>query len=101
MASFVWYVENLNDEPVEVSLMFTWQAGSGRRHIDSVLLQSMDSNDVSLASEEFSCKNISHQSLRASDGDDLTGVGVSIKQTLRDMNLEYCILAKKEVRPQS
>jgi len=29
VASFVWSVENLNDESIEVSLMFTWQAGSG------------------------------------------------------------------------
>jgi uncharacterized protein (DUF608 family) len=29
VGSFLWYIENLNDDPVEVSLMFTWQAGSG------------------------------------------------------------------------
>ncbi|CAF1044150.1 unnamed protein product [Didymodactylos carnosus] len=28
VGSFVWYIENNNDEPVEVSLMFTWQSGS-------------------------------------------------------------------------
>jgi hypothetical protein len=29
VGSFLWHIENLNDEPVEVSLMWTWQAGSG------------------------------------------------------------------------
>ena len=29
VASFLWHIENLNDEPVEVSIMFTWKAGSG------------------------------------------------------------------------
>ena len=54
--------------------------------------------NVSLASEEFSCQNITHQSIRASEGENLTGIGVTIQQTLRGMGLEYCILAKKEVR---
>jgi len=77
VASFVWHVENLGDEPVEVSLMFTWKAGS--------------------ASEEFSCRDIFHQSVRtAADDENLAGVGVTIKQVLRGMNLEYCILAKNE-----
>lgn len=55
------------------------------------------STHVHLASEEFACRNISHQSVMGSD-DDLSAVGISIKQTLREMNLEYCILGKKEVR---
>ncbi|CAF2632217.1 unnamed protein product [Rotaria sp. Silwood2] len=75
VASFVWYIENLNDEPVEVSIMFTWQAGS--------------------ASNEFLCKDISHESIHISK-DDISATGISIKQTLRDMNLEYCIMGKKE-----
>ncbi len=29
VGSFLWHIENLDDEPVEVSIMFTWQAGSG------------------------------------------------------------------------
>jgi non-lysosomal glucosylceramidase len=76
VASFLWYIENLNDEPVEVSLMFTWQAGS--------------------ASQEFLCQDISHESINVSD-EGITANGVSIKQILRDMKLEYCIMGKKEV----
>ncbi|CAF0984068.1 unnamed protein product [Adineta steineri] len=75
VASFLWNIENLNDEPVEVSLMFTWQAGS--------------------ASHEFVCRDISHESIKVSD-DGISAVGVSIKQVLRDMNLEYCIMGKQE-----
>ncbi|CAF2719013.1 unnamed protein product [Rotaria sp. Silwood2] len=76
VASFLWYIENLNDEPVEVSLMFTWQAGS--------------------ASQEFSCRDISHESIDVTD-DEISASGVSIKQTLRGMRLEYCIMGKKEL----
>ena len=54
---------------------------------------------VHLASEEFTCNHISHQPVAMSD-DHLSAVGISIKQTLREMNLEYCILGKKEVRLQ-
>jgi hypothetical protein len=50
-----------------------------------------------LASDEFICKDISHESIKVSNND-LSAGGISIKQTLRDMNLEYCILGKKEVR---
>ncbi|CAF3473761.1 unnamed protein product [Rotaria sp. Silwood1] len=75
VASFVWYIENLDDEPVEVSIMFTWQAGS--------------------ASNEFECKDISHESIHISN-DDISATGISIKQKLREMSLEYCILGKKE-----
>ena len=50
-----------------------------------------------LASEEFSCKDISHEAVHSSI-DDLSATGVSIKQTLRDMHLEYCLMGKKEVR---
>ncbi|CAF0909888.1 unnamed protein product [Adineta ricciae] len=76
VASFLWYIENLNDEPVEVSLMLTWQAGS--------------------ASQEFVCRDISHQTINAAQ-DDITAVGVTIQQVLREMNLEYCIMGKKEI----
>ncbi|CAF1053763.1 unnamed protein product [Adineta steineri] len=75
VASFVWYIENLHDEPVEVSLMFTWQAGS--------------------ASDEFACEDVVHETVNVSDSD-LSATGISIKQKLRDMKLEYCILGKKE-----
>lgn len=54
---------------------------------------------VHLASEEFLCEHISHHPVAVSDGH-LSAVGISIKQTLREMNLEYCILGKKEVRLQ-
>ncbi|CAF4096168.1 unnamed protein product, partial [Rotaria magnacalcarata] len=79
VASFVWNVENLNDDPIEVSLMFTWQAGS--------------------ATNEFLCEDISHEPVHISDDDhNLSAAsGVSIKQKLRDMQLEYCILGKKEL----
>ncbi|CAF4727784.1 unnamed protein product [Rotaria sp. Silwood1] len=75
VASFLWYIENLNDEPVEVSLMFTWQAGS--------------------ASHEFSCRDVSHESVDVTD-DEISASGISIKQTLRGMKLEYCIMGKKQ-----
>lgn len=94
MASFLWNIENLNDEPVEVSLMFTWQAGSG----NSVFFLCDDhwQEIVFAASNEFVCENVSHESIDASD-DGVAASGVSIKQVLREMNLEYCILGKKEV----
>jgi uncharacterized protein (DUF608 family) len=41
VASFLWYIENLNDEPVEVSLMFTWQAGSGIFFINSIIIEKL------------------------------------------------------------
>jgi len=75
VASFLWYVENLNEEPIEVSLMFTWQAGS--------------------ASREFPSHDFSHQRVDLAE-DGLEGTGVSIRQTLRDMKLEYCVMGKKE-----
>lgn len=46
-----------------------------------------------LASDEFLCQSIFHDTV-----DNSAATGVSIKQTLRDMYLEYCILGKKEVR---
>jgi hypothetical protein len=49
-----------------------------------------------LASEEFISKDISHESVNMSN-DDLSAKGISIKQTLRDMYLEYCLMGKKEV----
>ncbi|CAF4494167.1 unnamed protein product [Rotaria socialis] len=76
VGSFLWYIENLNNEPVEVSLMFTWQAGS--------------------ASHEFSCRDVSHECIEVSD-DGISARGVSIRQTLRGMKLEYCIMGKKEL----
>ena len=93
MGSFLWYIENQTNEPVEVSLMFTWQAGSGLFSPNPLLLIRIFSF---LASDEFQCQGVSHQAVHISE-DDLSATGVSIKQTLRDMNLEYCILAKKEV----
>ncbi|CAF1654352.1 unnamed protein product, partial [Adineta ricciae] len=75
VASFVWYIENLDDEPAEISLMFTWQAGS--------------------ASDEFFCDAITHESVKVSD-EDLSAAGISIRQKLREMKLEYCILGKQE-----
>ena len=74
--------------------MWTWQAGSGLcsygaswQHLTLDLV----------ASEEFFCKDISHEAVHSSS-DDLSATGVSIKQTLRDMHLEYCLMGKKEVR---
>lgn len=49
-----------------------------------------------LASNEFSCRDVSHEPVDASD-EDTAASGVSIKQTLRGMHLEYCIMGKKEV----
>jgi hypothetical protein len=60
-------------------------------------LFSFKSIPVFLASDEFICQGVSHESINVSD-DDLSATGISIKQTLRDMKLEYCILGKKEVR---
>ncbi|CAF0772366.1 unnamed protein product, partial [Didymodactylos carnosus] len=71
IAVFDWYIENLNDEPVEVSLMFIWQSGS--------------------ASQEFSCTNVTHEFITTSHGH-----GFSINQLLREMKLEYCVVAKQE-----
>ena len=95
MTSFLWYIENLNDEPVEVSLMFTWQAGSGTL---TLLVPFFSHGQVLfyLASHEFPCTNISHESVDVSK-DGLSASGVSIKQVLRDMPLEYCLMGKKEV----
>ena len=52
-----------------------------------------------VASQEFPCRDVSHQSIEISE-DGITATGVSINQTLRDMKLEYCILGKKEVEQQ-
>jgi hypothetical protein len=51
---------------------------------------------ILIASQEFSCQDISHESIDVSD-EGISASGVSIKQTLRDMKLEYCIMGKKEV----
>ena len=50
-----------------------------------------------IATDEFPVQNVSHETVNVSDND-VSATGISIKQTLRDMNLEYCILGKKEVR---
>ena len=49
-----------------------------------------------LASTEFQCKDISHESIQISNGE-FSASGVSIKQTLCDMDLEYCLMGKKDV----
>lgn len=49
-----------------------------------------------LASTEFVCEDIFHEAVHTSN-DDGSGSGISIKQILRNMKLEYCILGKKEV----
>jgi len=51
---------------------------------------------VFIATQEFSCQDISHESIDISD-DGIKASGVSIKQILRGMKLEYCIMGKKEV----
>jgi len=72
--------------------MFTWQAGSGIffYEFNSILKLFI------VASQEFLCQDISHESIDVSD-DEITASGISIKQTLREMKLEYCIMGKKEV----
>jgi hypothetical protein len=73
--------------------MFTWQAGSG------IYLSEFNYHHkrvISIASQEFLCQDISHESINVSD-EGITANGVSIKQILRDMKLEYCIMGKKEV----
>jgi hypothetical protein len=54
-------------------------------------------NVIFTASQEFLCRDISHKSIDDSD-DGISAIGVSIKQMLREMKLEYCIMGKKEVR---
>lgn len=49
-----------------------------------------------LASREFPSHDFSHQRVDLAE-DGLEGTGVSIRQTLRDMKLEYCVMGKKEV----
>jgi hypothetical protein len=93
VASFVWSIENLHDEPAEVSLMFTWECGSG---ISIKLFFITNFLFALIATQEFLCRDISHESIDISD-DGISASGVSIKQTLRDMKLEYCIMGKKEV----
>ena len=97
VASFVWSIENLDDEPAEISLMFTWQAGSGLMPFFIELNHHLPAIFFHLASDEFFCDAITHESVRVSD-EDLSAVGISIRQKLREMKLEYCILGKQEVR---
>jgi hypothetical protein len=96
VTSFVWHIENLNDEEIEVSLMFTWQAGSGSTFTLILTLLLIHCLIVYLASQEFPCRDVSHEKADFFQGH-LTASGVSIRQTLRDMKLEYCLMAKKEV----
>ena len=76
--------------------MFTWQAGSGTMLFDGCMRGHIV---FALASQEFPCRDVSHQSIEISE-DGITASGVSINQTLRDMKLEYCIVGKKEVEQQ-
>ena len=75
--------------------MFTWQAGSGIFLFINLII-TYNLLLFSTASQEFSCQDISHESIDVFD-EGITTSGVSIKQTLREMKLEYCIMGKKEV----
>lgn len=71
---FNWSVENHNSEPIEVSIMFTWQSGS--------------------ASSQFNLTNVQSASFDHNAYD--TNIkGVAIKQKLNGMPLEYCLAARK------
>ena len=53
---------------------------------------------VLVASREFPCHDISHTRVTLAENE-CEATGVSIKQVLRDMKLEYCVMGKKEVGP--
>lgn len=74
---FSWTIENKNKEDLEVSIMFTWQAGS--------------------ASDKFTLTDVSSRSFDNYTNSNQTIAGVSISQKLKNMPLEYCIAAKKNV----
>ncbi len=75
--------------------MFTWQVGSGIFYYS--FIYDLKINVFLTASQEFLCRDISHTSIEVSD-DGISAIGVSIKQMLREMKLEYCIMGKQEVR---
>ena len=75
---FNWIVDNKNTEDIELSLMFTWQAGS--------------------SSDKFELTDVSSQSFQNFTNYNTSISGCLIKQKLRGMPLEYCIAADKSVR---
>ncbi len=71
---FNWTVENTNKEDIDLSLMFTWQAGS--------------------ASDKFELTDVSSRSFKDFTNFNTSISGVAISQKLRGMPLEYCIAAR-------
>lgn len=75
---FDWTIENNNDEDIELALMFTWQSGS--------------------SSNQFELKDVKSKSFSdSSSANNIHTTGVIISQKLKNMHLEYCIAAKKNV----
>lgn len=74
---FEWTVENKNKEDIELSLMFTWQAGS--------------------STDKFQLTDVSSHSFENYANYNTSVSGCVIKQKLRDIPLEYCIAAKNSV----
>ena len=78
VALFHWTVANEHaHEDIELSLMFTWQAGS--------------------TSDRFELANVASRAVRDHCAHAITATGVMLKQTLKAMPLEYCIAAKQSV----
>jgi hypothetical protein len=75
---FNWTVENSNLEDIELSLMFTWQAGS--------------------ASDRYELTGVSSGSFKNFEKFDTKQSGVVINQNIKNMPLQYCIAAKQTVR---
>ena len=71
---FDWTIENENSEEIELSLMFTWQAGS--------------------ASDKFELTEVSSKSFTNYSNFNTCCSGVTISQKLRNMPLDYCIAVK-------
>lgn len=74
---FNWTIENKNNEDIEVSLMFTWQAGS--------------------SSNKFELSDVSSKSFSKYVNFNESITGVKINQKLKNMPLEYVIAARNNV----
>ena len=69
---------------------------SGFRSVNVCLWRRSTKVIILLASREFSCHDVSHTRVTLAE-DEWEAAGVSIKQVLREMKLEYCVMGKKEV----
>jgi non-lysosomal glucosylceramidase len=71
---FEWSVENNNTEDIEVSIMFSWQAGS--------------------ATDEFEIDQIVSGPFELYSAYETNVTGVVINQTINKMPLQYCVAAE-------